>query len=298
MKEGDDWQDEFLSYLKHEKRVSNNTLVNYSQGLNAFVDWAGENFTGWGACSADLFRDYLFELMKQDFARSTVRLRFASLRSFFSYLKKHRYVDVDPLEEVQLPKAERSLPVVISKEQVVELLELPHQLPLAKQAPDWLPYRDVAVMELFYSSGIRLSELVSIDVNDIDFSQGVLKVLGKGNKERLVPVGGLAIKAIHEYRQRAKVFTEALFINKARKRISSRAVNDLLKKYLKASSIDINISAHKLRHSFATHMLDAGADLRMVQEMLGHASLSTTQIYTHVSKERLKQVYEDAHPRS
>jgi len=292
------WRDEFLEYLKVEKRSSENTVSNYSFGLRFFEEWAGDRLVAWEKCTADLFRDYLFALMKQDFARSTIRLRFASLRSFYVFLRKRGRVDINPLLEVQLPKAQRALPVVISKDQIIELLELPHKLPLAKQAPFWLPYRDVAILELFYSSGLRLSELVALNLEAFDFQQGVVRVLGKGNKERVVPVGGMAFEAIERYRQKAKITSDALFLSKIGKRMSSRAVNGLLKKYLRYSSIEVNISVHKLRHSFATHLLDAGADLRSVQEMLGHASLSTTQIYTHVSKERLKQVYEEAHPRS
>jgi len=294
----DPWQDDFLEYLKTEKRSSENTLSNYALGLRFFKEWASDRFEGWEKCDADLFRDYLFDLMKKEFARSTIRLRFSSLRSFYTFLRKNGRVEENPLKEVELPKIQRSLPVVISKQQIIELLEMPHKLPLAKQAPRWLPYRDVAIMELFYSSGLRRSELIALDVADISGDQGVIRIVGKGGKERLVPVGNMALEAMHLYRQKAKVTAGALFISKVGKRLSSRAVNDLLKKYLRYSSIELNVSAHKLRHSFATHMLDAGADLRSVQEMLGHASLSTTQIYTHVSKERLKQAYQEAHPRA
>lgn len=294
----DPWQDDFLEYLKTEKRSSENTLSTYALGLRFFKEWASDRFEGWEKCDADLFRDYLFDLMKKEFARSTIRLRFSSLRSFYTFLRKNGRVEENPLKEVELPKIQRSLPVVISKQQIIELLEMPHKLPLAKQAPRWLPYRDVAIMELFYSSGLRRSELIALDVADISGDQGVIRIVGKGGKERLVPVGNMALEAMHLYRQKAKVTAGALFISKVGKRLSSRAVNDLLKKYLRYSSIELNVSAHKLRHSFATHMLDAGADLRSVQEMLGHASLSTTQIYTHVSKERLKQAYQEAHPRA
>lgn len=295
---GESWQDEFLDFLRVEKRVSKNTLSNYSLALNEFVNWMGDKFESWEACDADVFRDYLFDLMKRDYARNTVRLRFAGLRSFFSFCKKNKKLEHNPLEEVQLPKAERSLPVVITQKQIIQLLEAPHTVKLSKQAPDWLPYRDVAIMELFYSSGLRLAELVSLEVKDVNWVEGGLRFVGKGNKERQVPIGKMALEAMHDYRQKAKVLEGPLFINKSRKRFSTRAVNEMLKKYLKVAGLELNISAHKLRHSFATHMLDAGADLRSVQEMLGHVSLSTTQIYTHVSKERLKEVYQDAHPRS
>lgn len=292
------WEDSFLEFLATEKNSSHHTLSNYERSLRLFRDYLGSGFSGWSMLTPDHFRAYLFQLMKEETARSTIRLRFAALRSFYKYLCQRKDLAKNPLAEVQLPKAEKKLPVTLSQSQIEHLLSLPHQLPLPKQAPDWLPHRDTAILELFYSTGIRLSELVSLDAEQADFSTQVLRILGKGNKERLVPVGSHALKAIQLYRAAAEVHTGPLFISKLRKRLSTRSIDLLLKKYLKHSEIPFDITPHKLRHSFATHLLDNGADLRAVQSLLGHASLSTTQIYTAVTKSRLQEAYQKAHPRA
>ena len=177
-------------------------------------------------------------------------------------------------------------------------MEAPFKIEHPKQAPHWLPFRDAAILELFYSTGLRLAELASLKVEDIDWISETLRVIGKGNKERLLPIGGPAIVALQNYRHKAEVHQGALFLSKLKKQVSTRAINDLLKKYISAAEIPFEITPHKLRHSFATHLLDNGADLRSVQSLLGHASLSTTQIYTHVTKERLKVEYDKAHPRA
>jgi site-specific recombinase XerD len=200
--------------------------------------------------------------------------------------------------EVNLPKLERQLPVVLTLAQIEQLLELPHHVPREKQAPAWLPQRDAAILELFYSTGLRLSELADLDVGNLDALSDTVRVLGKGSKERLVPIGSHALKAIESYRNAAKVTEGPLFVSKLRTRLSTRSINNLLKKYLALSDIPFNVTPHKLRHSFATHLLDAGADLRSVQALLGHSSLSTTQIYTHVTRERLREAYDRAHPRA
>ncbi|MGZ5006160.1 MAG: tyrosine-type recombinase/integrase, partial [Chthoniobacterales bacterium] len=179
-----------------------------------------------------------------------------------------------------------------------DLLGAPLRVPKEKSAPSWMPLRDAAIMELFYSSGLRLAELASLNVADVDVYTESVRVLGKGRKERVCPVGAPALEAVSRYRSAANVQSGPLFINKQRRRISVRSIWLILKRYLRHTSIPVSISPHKLRHSFATHMLDSGADLRSVQALLGHASLSTTQIYTHVTVERLKRAYNDAHPRA
>ncbi|WP_324287882.1 site-specific tyrosine recombinase/integron integrase [Luteolibacter sp. SL250] len=289
---------DFLSFQGTEKSASPRTLANYREALAAYRTWRGVKFSGWRDASADDFRDYLFHLMKQDFKRSTIRLRFAALRSFYKYLVLRRGLGRSPVAEVQLPKPEKSLPVVLSVSQIDELLTLPLRVPPGKAAFTWMPMRDAAILELFYSSGLRISELISLDVSDIDFLGETVRVTGKGAKERIVPIGGPALAAIQRYRTEAAVISGPLFLSSHRKRITQQAIDLLLKKYLKLSSIPFRISPHKLRHSFATHLLDAGADLRSVQSLLGHSSLSTTQIYTHVTKERLKEAYDTAHPRA
>jgi site-specific recombinase XerD len=288
----------FLEFMATERSASERTLVNYRKALAAYREWRGRSFGGWRGESAEDFRDYLFVLMKQGLKRSTIRLRFAALRSFYRHLVLRRGHGRSPVAEVQLPKAERSLPVILSVRQIDELLSIPLRLPLAAKSPHWLPLRDAAILELFYSCGLRISELLSLEVKDVDFIGETLKVRGKGAKERIVPVGGPAINALQRYRQEAAVTSGPLFLSKRRTRITQQAVDLLLRKYIRHSSIPFAISPHKLRHSFATHLLDAGADLRSVQAMLGHASLSTTQIYTHVTRERIKDAYDHAHPRA
>lgn len=288
----------FLEFQRVEKSASPLTLGNYERALNAYREWRGDRFPGWRDSVADDFRDYLFALMKQGLKRSTIRLRFAALRSFYRYLVLRRGLGHSPVAEVQLPKPERRLPVVLTIQQIDELLTLPLRIESAKSAPPWLPLRDAAILELFYSSGLRISELLAIEIKDLDFIGETVRVRGKGAKERIVPIGMPALNAIQRYRQAAVITSGPLFLSKLRRRITQQAVDLLLKKYLKLSSIPFGISPHKLRHSFATHLLDAGADLRSVQSLLGHASLSTTQIYTHVTKERLKTAYDQAHPRA
>jgi integrase/recombinase XerC len=288
----------FFDFQTTEKSGSPRTLANYRDALVAYQIWRGDAFCGWRKQQPDDFRDYLFALMKQGFKRATIRLKFAALRSFYKYLVLRRGLTRSPVAEVQLPKPERGLPVVLSLTQIDELLGMPFQSELNKKSPPWLPARDAAILELFYSCGLRISELLALDVKHVDFIGETVKVMGKGAKERIVPVGGPALNAIQRYRQQAVVTSGPLFLSSRHRRITQQAVDQLLKKYLKQSSIPFAISPHKLRHSFATHLLDAGADLRSVQALLGHASLSTTQIYTHVTKERLKKAYDTAHPRA
>lgn len=288
----------FLSFLSDEKHASPRTIDNYSAALSFFLNWSGEDFKGWEQTKAETYRDYLYELMKSDLSRNTVRLRFAALRSFYKFLTLRHQLTCNPLAEVQLPKQERDLPVILSQEQVILLLEAPFRMTHPKQTPNWAPYRDSAILELFYSSGLRLAELAALKVEDIDWSEGILQVIGKGKKERHLPVGKLALQALQKYRKEAEVQRGFLFLSKLRTPISTRAINHLLQKYLAVIDIPFDVTPHKLRHSFATHLLDNGADLRSIQTLLGHASLSTTQIYTHVSKQKMHAVYKETHPRA
>jgi site-specific recombinase XerD len=287
--------EEFLRYLGIERNASLRTLKAYRQALTAF---RAENKTPWKKCTVDDFRDYLFAIMKRGQARSYVRLQFSALRTLYQFLAARKGLRRNPVREVQLPKIEKKLPLVLTRQQIEELLAAPTRVAKNRAAPVWMPLRDVAIMELFYSSGLRLSELAALDVADVDLFTESIRVLGKGRKERVCPVGLPALEAISRYRATGNVHSGPLFINKARRRISTRSIWLILKRYLRHTSIPISISPHKLRHSFATHLLDRGADLRSVQALLGHASLSTTQIYTHVTVERLKKAYADAHPRA
>jgi integrase/recombinase XerC len=287
--------EEFLRYLENERNASPRTLKAYRQALTAF---RAENQTPWKKCTREEFREYLFAIAKRGQARSYVRLQFSALRTFYQFLAARKGLRGNPVREVQLPKIEARLPLVLTRQQIEELLAAPTRETKSRSAPAWMPLRDVAILELFYSSGLRLSELAALNVADVDPYTESVRVFGKGRKERVCPVGLPALEAISRYRVAANVHSGPLFINKARKRISPRSIWLVLKRYVRHTSIPISISPHKLRHSFATHMLDRGADLRSVQALLGHASLSTTQIYTHVTTERLKKAYADAHPRA
>ncbi len=281
-----------------EKSASPRTLANYRAALAAYKTWRGADFSGWRNETADNYRDHLFDLMKAGRKRTTIRLRFAALRSFYRFLVLRQGLAKSPVNEIQLPKQERSLPVVLSVAQIEALVSQPLKMEVTKGSPPWLPLRDAAILEMIYSCGLRVSELLAMDVRDIDFVGGTVRVRGKGAKERMIPVGSAAITAVQRYRREAAIVSGALFLSKLKRRITQQAVDQLLRKHLAAAGVPFAASPHKLRHSFATHMLDAGADLRSVQEMLGHASLSTTQIYTHVTKERLKKAYDAAHPRA
>ena len=293
----DRYTTEFFRCLEFERGVSPRTLINYKHALAKFRA-SKDDLPGWMDLKADDFRRYLMRLASEDLSKPTVRLHFAALRTFYRFLSERFNLKDNPLKQVQLPKLGRKLPFVLTPNQIDELLSAPLRIPKEKQAPVWMPARDAAILEFFYSSGLRLSELTGLNVSDVDPYSESVRVLGKGRKERVVPVGAPALKAIQQYRHAAKVEAGPLFLNKARKRLGVTAVWTLLKRYLKHTSIPQEVSPHKLRHSFATHLLDAGADLRSVQSLLGHASLSTTQIYTHVSIERLRSAYDEAHPRA
>ncbi len=292
----DRFADDFFRMLEVERNVSPRTITNYRHSLSEFRKAQPE--PAWKELTPDHFRRYLFSCSKSGLARPTIRLHFAALRTFFRFLCERHGLKVNPLKEVQLPKLEKKLPVVLTAAHIDELLSAPFRVEKQAQAPVWMPARDAAILELFYSSGLRLAELVGLNVADVDVYSESVRVLGKGRKERVIPVGKPALDAIQRYRHEAGVQSGPLFLSKVRKRIAPLNVGLVLRRYLPHTSIPMKISPHKLRHSFATHLLDAGADLRSVQALLGHSSLSTTQIYTHVTVERLKKAYDNAHPRA
>jgi len=252
---------------------------------------------------ADLIRGFLEHLSEKDYSPATMARKIATLRSFYKWALRTDLTATNPMTLIRTPRQSKRLPKAISIEQVERLLSAPSE-------GDVLGRRDRAMLETLYSTGIRVSELVSLDVDDIDLENGSMRVKGKGKKERLVPLGAHAVSAVQQYIQLAEkdphflaTWTEGddvkpLFLNKHAKRLSSRSVRRKLDKYLRQIGLDSTISPHTLRHSFATHLLDNGADLRSVQELLGHQSLSTTQIYTHLSTSRLRSAYDDAHPRA
>jgi integrase/recombinase XerC len=247
--------------------------------------------------NVDDVRNYLQKMREQNYSKATMARKLATLRSFFKFLNKRGLTGNNPMLTIRTPKLEKRLPKFMTEEQVNRLLQTPKDT-------DLLGSRDKAMLEVIYSTGMRVSELVGLNVDDVDFSGNVIKVRGKGKKERLNPVGQTAMNAIQKYlpmRNSALPVGSAvasLFINKHGQRLSTRSVRRKLDKYLLEAHLDPDISPHTLRHSFATHMLNHGADIRSVQELLGHQSLSTTQIYTHLTTQRIREAYEGAHPRA
>lgn len=289
--------EEFLLYLAAEKNASPLTLRNYRQALS---DCSGF-FSGasWVSVGVEDFRRYLFQLSKLGRGKATIRLHFAALRSFYRFLVERRGLANNPLLGLQLPKPTRALPVFLTVGQMEELLLAPqNKAKKTKQAPSWMALRDQAILELLYGAGLRRAELLGLRVRDVDTIAETVRVLGKGSKERICPIGPEAVRAVQAYRQAAKIQEGPLFLNKSRRALSPAGLSLILRRYTTAARLPAGTTPHKLRHSFATHLLDAGADLRSVQTLLGHAHLSTTQIYTHVTTERLKKVYQKSHPRA
>jgi integrase/recombinase XerC len=283
----------FLRFLEIEKNVSPFTLTNYTLDLQDFYNF----LKGIPLEKVDtiVLRRFLASLREQNYAKRTIARRISSLRSFFKFLCREGYLKTNPILGLRTPKLDRKLPHFLSEEEMGQLLESP--------PADLSGLRDRAILESLYSTGMRVSELVGLNKEEIDFFGGVIKVYGKGKQERLIPIGDRALTAIKDYLDKLpenfKISTrKALFLNKKGRRLSDRAVRLIVSKYINKFSFKKGVSPHTLRHSFATHLLDRGADLRSVQELLGHKNLSTTQIYTHVTTERLKSVYKKAHPRA
>lgn len=283
----------FVKYLKVEKNASGHTIKNYIVDLKAFEAFlAGKDVD---AVDHFALRRYLADMRGRSFSKRTIARKLASLRSFFRFLYREGYIKQNPTTALSTPKLDKKLPVFLDADKVVKLVECPPGDTVAG-------LRDRAILEALYSTGMRVSELVGLNIGKIDLISGVARVFGKGSKERLAPVGEPAVKAIRRYLDNRGEWAvkdkDAVFLNKAGRRLTDRSVRRIVDKYVAQCSIQEKISPHSLRHSFATHLLDRGADLRSVQELLGHANLSTTTIYTHVTAERLKSVYDKAHPRA
>jgi integrase/recombinase XerC len=291
--------EEFLNYLRIERDASTLTLRNYSADIAAFAVWFGEKYQqecDWRRVDPFHLRGYLVYLNERKFDRATIHLKMSALRSLFKWLVRTERVKQNPVVGLTLPKKVQKLPKFLTIRQVETLLEAPVNGDAKDRLSAW---RDKAILETLYSAGMRIHELVQLNDDDVDVLGEVVRVRGKGKKERLAALGGPAIDALQKYLQlRARSTRGPLFVNRFGDRLTARSIQRMLKKYLIAAGLDPSLTPHKLRHSFATHMLDAGADLRSVQELLGHANLSTTQIYTHITPERLKKVYEKAHPRA
>ena len=281
--------EKFIRYLEIERNYSKHTILNYCLDLEDFARFLGE--TALEKIDYLGLRKYLALLKERKLESRSVARRISALRSFFKFLAREGYLKNNPILSLQSPKLAAHLPTFLTEEEVSRLLE-------SVIPKDERGLRDKAILETFYSTGIRISELVGLNLADIDYFSGIVKVLGKGRKERIVPIGEKALQEIRHYTQVRKKQTDAVFLNKNQKRITDRGVRTIVTKYMRLAGVKQGVSAHTLRHSFATHLLNRGADLRSVQELLGHVNLSTTQIYTHLTTDRIKAVYDKAHPRA
>ena len=284
--------EKFMRYLEIEKNYSQHTILNYKLDLEGFSKFLSA--TEIEKVDYLTLRKYLAALKEKNLGSRSVNRHLSSLRSFFKFLTREGLLKTNPMLSVSSPKQDKHLPQFLTEGEVTKLIESA----FPKNLLDERGLRDRAILETFYSTGIRISELVGLDNQDIDVIGGIAKVMGKGKKERLVPIGEQAISTIRDYLEKRKKQAAALFLNKNGKRITTRGVRNIVGKYLRLAGIRHGISPHTLRHSFATHLLNRGADLRSIQELLGHVNLSTTQIYTHLTTERLKAVYDKAHPRA
>ncbi|MDP2799985.1 MAG: tyrosine recombinase XerC [Deltaproteobacteria bacterium] len=287
----------FLSYLKIEKNYSPHTMRSYEGDLLQFAAFLGDKATI-EAIDHLSIRSFLAHLYARN-KRSSIGRKLASIRSFFRYLVKRGFLPHNPAELVSSPKQEKFLPTFLPVDEIIALVESP-------KGNEFLALRDRAILEVLYSCGLRVGELVAMNTDSIDLSLGIARVLGKGSKERIVPVGSRALEALKEYMGESEKVTrktgvqdaKPLFINSRGGRLSARSVERLVGKYGELAGLFKHVYPHALRHTFATHLLDMGADLRSVQEMLGHVSLSTTQKYTHVGLDKLMAVYDSAHPKA
>jgi site-specific recombinase XerD len=309
----DKWINKFLQHLATDRGASAYTQRNYRQAMLEFHRWhqaERQQAPAWEQLQRDDFRAYLRFLGRHHLSRAAIQLRFSALRTFYRFLVRHREVASSPIKNLALPKLGKRLPKFLTPQQMTDLLAAPLKLLPARGEIDseraavaFACRRDVAVLETIYSCGLRISELCGLVAQDIDWNECLVRVRGKGKKERLVPIGETALAAIKDYwtlLPQAPAGESPVFLAGVKKRtpVSPRHLQLRLKKYLAVAGLDPHLTPHKLRHSYATHLLDGGADLRSVQELLGHAHLVTTQVYTHLTTERLKRAYDAAHPRA
>ena len=294
----------FLKYLEVEKGFPPNTIAAYRNDLNQLASFIEEEATKrgsippWASFDRQSMLSYLLDLRQRNYAATTVARKVAAVRSLFKFMVAEGIIKANPIQDVRSPKIGRSLPKPISFSQVRLLIEQP-----SKQATPEAK-RDKAMLELLYASGMRVSELVSLNLGDVDLENGYVRCLGKGNKERIIPIYEQAALAVKEYIEgiRPQLMhnkdEKALFLNPRGERLTRQGFWQKIKGYAKSANLEAKITPHTLRHSFATHMLNGGADLRSVQELLGHANISTTQIYTHLTTEHIRRTYEQSHPRA
>ncbi len=294
---------EFINHLALERRLSPYTLRNYEQAIRGFFEWVRKS-NQWngdiGSFDGQLIRDFVIE-SQRTLSRRTIHNHISALRTFYRFLIKRRVVSTNPFNGLVLPKLRRGLPRFLTETQIRELLDGPMRLLDNERISPTQAWRDRLALELLYGGGLRVSELVSLNYGMIDDESGVARILGKGNKERLCPLGRVAIACLRKFRVEFATqgqFNSPVLLNDRGTRMSVRQVQKLVKRYLAITGLPMDMSPHKIRHSYATHLINNGADLRIVQDLLGHASLSTTQIYTHMGIARLKQVHQSAHPRA
>jgi len=286
----------FIEYLRIEKNASIHTMTNYARDIEDFsLFLEQQTFVDFAAVSYLDVRNYLADLHKKEYSRRTIARKLSSLRSFYRFLQREKILESNPVQLATSPKLDKRLPHYFFSEELAELFQVADlTLPLGQ--------RNQAILETLYASGMRVSELVGLNLEHIDLEVGMALVFGKGAKERYVPLGQFALEALERYisegREKLKPKDKALFLNHVGTRLTDRSVRRILTQLIEQTTLTLQITPHKLRHSFATHLLEGGADLRSVQEMLGHVNISSTQIYTHITNQRLREVYNKAHPRS
>lgn len=295
--------EEFLDFLRVEKGYSNNTLAAYRNDLEQFVDYlagrAGEAGADWDHVTKQTIVNYILELKEREYASSTVARKVAAIKSFFHFLTSEDVVEDDPTALLDSPKVKKRLPTTLTYDEVNLLLAVPEQDDSPKAV------RDKALLELLYATGMRVTEIVSLDLEDINLASATVRVTrGKGGKERIIPIHNRAVQTLSDYLTKGRLqllkdpAERALFLNHRGQRLTRQGLWLIIKYYVREAGITADVTPHTLRHSFATHLLNGKADLRHVQELLGHANISTTQIYTHISSERLRAAYDEAHPRA
>lgn len=294
---------QFLEYLEVEQGYSQNTVSAYRNDLGQFLAYLqnldlARRPRGWGNVTRDHIVSYMLEMKEREYASSTVARKVAAVKSFFNFQVDQGFILRNPADELDSPKVEKHLPSAIPPEDVDRLLSAP-------QGESPTAYRDRALLESLYATGLRVSELVALDVTDVDVTAGTVRCVGKGNKERVLPVYDQALAVINDYIFKGRpvlvkndLEEQALFLNRRGKRLTRQGLWLIIKRYVDDLDIDSRVTPHTLRHSFATHMLRGGAGLREVQQMLGHANISTTQVYTQVSNDHLREVYDESHPRA
>jgi integrase/recombinase XerD len=287
----------FINFLEKDKRLSLNTLQSYRRDIEQYMSYLREiNINNITSTNKTTIIAYLLHLQKKGRATSTISRNLASIRSFYQYITKNRIIEKDPTTELESPKVEKKLPQILSTQEVELLLEQP-------KCTDLKGFRDKAMLELLYATGIRVTELISLDIEDVNLEVGFIKC-SKGTRERMIPIGSIAINALQEYMTKARGFLiqsneeKALFVNINGGRLTRQGFWKIIKQYKNQAKINKDITPHTLRHSFAAHLLENGADLRSIQEMLGHSDISSTQIYAQIAKNKIKEIYKKTHPRA